>query len=92
VDEENEPMFLPPSKSSAREGEILSAMAHLTIRRTRTILKVLDDLCACAGMDMLLLSAYDSALLQTKMDALRLSGNTVTLQLIDKGEAEAKAV
>ena len=89
VDGEDEPTFMPPSKSSAREGEVLSAMAHLTIRRTRTILKVLDDLCACTGMDMLLLSVYDSVLLQTKMDALRQGGNTVTLQLIDKAEAEA---
>ncbi|MFH1512854.1 MAG: DUF58 domain-containing protein [Bacillota bacterium] len=89
ADEADEPTVLSPSRSSAREGEILSAMAHLTLRRTRTILKVLDDLCACTGMDMLLLSVYDSELLQKKMDALRLSGNTVALQLIDKQEAEA---
>jgi len=89
VDEEDEPALLLPSKSSAREGELLSAMAHLSIKRTRTILKVLDDLCACTGMDMLLLSVYDSELLQKKMEMLRRSGNTVALQLIGKQEAEA---
>jgi uncharacterized protein (DUF58 family) len=89
VDGEDGPTVLLPSKSSAREGEILSAMAHLTLRRTRTILKVLDDLCACTGLDMLLLSVYDSELLQKRMDALRISGNTVTLQLIGNREAEA---
>ena len=91
VDGEDGPTLLPPSKSSAREEEILSAMAHLTLKRTRTILMVLDDLRACTGMNMLLLSAYDSELLQLRMDALRQSGNTVTLQLIGKGEAEAAA-
>ena len=38
---------------------------------------------------MLLLSVYDSELLQKRMDALRRSGNTVTLQLIGRREAEA---
>ncbi|MBN1776561.1 MAG: DUF58 domain-containing protein [Clostridiales bacterium] len=91
VDEEDGPTVLPPAKSSAREGELLSAMAHLTIRRTRTILKVLDDLCGYTGMDMLLLSVYDSELLQKKMNALRRAGNTVSLQLIDRREAKEAA-
>ena len=89
VDEEEGTTVLLPSKSSVREGEILSAMAHLTLKRTRTILKLLDDLCACTGMDMLLLSTYESELLRRRMDALRKSGNTVTLQLMDRRTAEA---
>lgn len=84
VDGKDEPTVLLPSRSSDREEEILSAMAHLTIRRTRTILKVLDDLCSYTGMDMLLLSAYDSQLLQEKLSALRRAGNTAALQLIGK--------
>ena len=91
ADGEDEPTVLLPSKSSAREGEILSAMARLTLRHTHSILKVLDDLRACTGVDMLLLSAYDSELLQKKMDALRQSGNTVCLQLIGGRETEAAA-
>jgi len=91
VDEEDEPTVLPPARSSTREGELLSAMAHLTIKRTRTILKVLDDLCCYTGMDMLLLSVYDSDLLQKKMNALRRAGNTVALQLIDMREAKEAA-
>ena len=88
VDEEDESTVLLPSRSSAREGEILSAMAHLTLKRTRTILKLLDDLCACTGMDILLLSVYDSELLQKRIAALRNSGNTVSLQRIDRRDAE----
>ncbi|MBE0600486.1 MAG: hypothetical protein IH607_01765, partial [Firmicutes bacterium] len=82
---------LLPARSSAREGEILSALAHLTIKRTRTILKVLDDLCAYTGMDILLVSAYDSVLLQQKLAALRHAGNTAALQLIDKQGFEEAA-
>lgn len=91
VDEEDDPTVLLPARSSAREGEILSAMAHLTIKRTRTILKVLDDLCGYTGMDMLLLSVYDSELLQKKLTALRRAGNTAALQLIDRQDAREEA-
>jgi uncharacterized protein (DUF58 family) len=89
LDEADEPALLLPAKSSARGEEIASALSHLTLRRTRTILKVLDDLCGRTGLDILLLSVYDSELLQRRMDALRQSGNTVTLQLIERQEAEA---
>ncbi len=87
VDEEDGFTLLMPGKSSAREGEILSAMAHLTLRRTQTILKLLDDLRACTGLDILLLSVYDSELLAQRMGALRASGNTVALQRIGREEA-----
>jgi len=91
VDEEDDPTVLLPARSSARVGEILSTLAHLTIKRTRTILKVLDDLCLYTGLDMLLLSVYDSPLLQTKLTALRRAGNTATLQLIDQQGAQEAA-
>ncbi len=91
VDEEDGPTVLLPARSSQREGEILSALAHLTIKRTRTILKVLDDLCSHTGLDILLLSVYDSALLQDRLSALRRAGNTAALQLIDRQSAEEAA-
>ena len=88
LDEGDEPALLLPARSITRGEEIASALSHLTLRRTRTILKVLDDLCGCTGLDLLLLSVYDSELLQKRMDALRQSGNTVTLQLIARTQAE----
>ena len=84
LDKEHEPAILPPARSSLRETEILSAMAHLTIARTRTFLSLLDALAAFTGMDMLLLSVYDSELIQMKINTLRLRGNTVALHLIDR--------
>ncbi|HPF86451.1 MAG TPA: DUF58 domain-containing protein [Candidatus Limiplasma sp.] len=91
VDEEEGFTLLAPSRSSTREGEILSTMAHLTLKRTQTILKVLDDLRTLTGMDMLLLSVYDSELIEQRLDALRASGNTVSLQLIDRIGAQEEA-
>ncbi len=84
LDKGMEPAILPPARHSLRETEILSAMAHLTIERTSTFLSLLDTLAAFTGMDMLLLSVYDSELVQTKISTLRLRGNTVTLHLINK--------
>lgn len=84
LDKGAEPAILPPARHSLRETEILSAMAHLTIQRTRTFLSLLDRLAAFTGMDMLLLSVYDSELIQARLNTLRLRGNTVALHLMDK--------
>ncbi|MCE5342416.1 MAG: DUF58 domain-containing protein [Eubacteriales bacterium] len=86
LDKGNEPAILAPSRSGTRDTELLSALAHLSIQHTQTILALLDNLCAYTGMDMLLLSVYNSELLERRMQALRLRGNTVTLQLIDRGQ------
>ncbi len=90
LDKGAEPAILPPARHSLRETEILSAMAHLTAAKTHTFLSLLDRLAAFTGMDMLLLSVYDSELIQLKINTLRLRGNTVTLQLIEK-QAPPKA-
>ena len=88
LDKGSEPAILPPARHTLRETEILSAMAHLTIQRTQTFLSLLDRLAAFTGMDMLLLSVYDSELVQMKINILRLRGNTVMLQLIGRQARE----
>ena len=90
MDSEDCPTILPPARHADREGELLSAMAHLTIARTRTFPMLLDMLSAFTGMDMLLLSVYDSEMIQEKIEMLRLRGNTVQLHVMSKekgGEA-----
>jgi uncharacterized protein (DUF58 family) len=84
LDGGTEPAVLLPSRSGARETELLSAMAHLTVKHTRTILALLDNLCAYTGIDMLILSVYDSELLERRIRELRLRGNTVMLQLMER--------
>ena len=92
LDKGSEPAILPPARHALRETEILSAMAHLTIQRTQTFLSLLDRLAAFTGMDMLLLSVYDSELVQLKISTLRLRGNTVTLQLTGRHAGEGGGV
>lgn len=84
LDKGAEPAILPPARHALREAEILSAMAHLTVQKTHTFLSLLDQLAAFTGMDMLLLSVYDSELIQQRINTLRLRGNTVTLHLTGK--------
>ncbi len=84
LDKGDEPAILPPARGSTRETELLSAMAHLTVQKTRTFLSLLDRLAMFTGMDMLLFSVYDSELIQARIQTLRLMGNTVTLKLISR--------
>jgi uncharacterized protein (DUF58 family) len=90
LDKGTQPAILLPSRSGVRDTELLSALAHLSIQHTQTILALLDSLCAYTGMDILILSVYHSALIERRMQALRLRGNTVTLQLIEGGRSGAQ--
>lgn len=87
LDKGDSPAIFPPQRHASRETELLSAMAHLTCERTRPFLTLLDRLSAFTGVDMLLLSVYDSELIQLKLQTLRLRGNTVRLHLVPLADA-----
>ena len=84
LDKGSEPAILPPARYAGREEELLSAMAHLTVQKTHTFLSLLEKLAAYTGMDMLILSAYESELINLRISALRQRGNSVQFCLIDK--------
>jgi len=81
---------LPPVRHQAREDELFCAMAHLTIARTRPFTMLLDELSAYTGVDILLLSVYDSPAIQEKIRMLSLRGNTVKWHLVPLSESAAK--
>ncbi len=85
LDKGDLPTILPPARHASRETELLSAMAHLTIERTRPFTALLDMLSSFTGMDMLLVSVYDSPMIQAKIETLRLRGNTVSLYVVEGG-------
>ena len=87
MDKGSDATIYPPARYAGREDELLSAMAHLTLQRTQTFPSLLEKLATYNGMDILILSVYDSELVRQRMEALRLRGNSVTLQLIDKAAA-----
>jgi uncharacterized protein (DUF58 family) len=87
LDKGGEPTIMPPARYAAREEELLSAMAHLTILRTHTFSSLLDKLMAFTGLDIIVLSPYDSETIQLKLNALQIRGNSVSLRLLDKQAA-----
>ena len=83
MDQALESAMLLPVAGCAREEELLSAFAHLTVRRTLRFVTFLETLTALTGMDMLVLSCYDSEEVQQALSHLRQAGNRVTLHLLD---------
>lgn len=85
--EEKNCTVMLPSGGAAREEELLTAFARLTILRSLAFPNFLESLTAYSGLDMLILSCYDSEDIQAAMRKLRRSGNQVELYLL-KGGAE----
>ena len=78
---------LPPAGGAAREEELLTAFARLTILRSLSFPTFLETLTDHTGLDILVLSCYDSDEIQTALTKLRRSGNQVELYLLKGGAA-----
>lgn len=85
VGEEKSCTVMLPSGGAAREEEMLTTFARLTILRTLGFPTFLESLTAYSGLDMLILSCYDSDEIQAAMRQLRRSGNQVELHLLKGG-------
>lgn len=88
LDKGEDSVILLPSGGSAREEELLTAFARLTIRRTLRFPTFLESLTSCTGMDMLVISCYDSEEIQSAMGKLRRAGNNVQLHVLAIKEAQ----
>ena len=75
--EEKSSVVMKPSGGPAREEELLTAFARLTVRRTLAFSLFLDTLTDVTDMDVLVLSCYDSEEVQHGLDKLRRQGNQV---------------
>lgn len=76
-----------PSGGAAREEELLSAFARLTILRSLSFHTFLDTLTAYSGLDILVLSCFDHDRIQAAMTRLRRAGNQVELYLLEGKQA-----
>lgn len=86
--ESEESTVVMPSGGEAREEEILGALARIRILRTRTFNTFLEELSSMlSGVDIVVLSPYDSEELQLRLEALRMRGNTVRLHVVEGGAA-----
>ena len=71
-----------PADGTSREEDILSNLARLNIVRTQHFPTLLESLTAYSGLDILVLSRYDSDSIQAAIAQLRRSGNEVALHLL----------
>ena len=84
LEPDGESTVILPSGGEAREEELLDAFAHLRVQRTLRFNTFLDSLTALSGVDMVVLSCYDSEELQQQLTALRMRGNTVRLHVMEE--------
>ena len=83
-DSPNSTLLLPES-GDTREEEILAAMAHLdTIARSKFPV-FLESLTVHTGLDILVLSSYDSEAIRNSIRMLQNSGNQVTFYRFEGG-------
>lgn len=73
------PTILLPARYAGRDTDLLETLARLRVLRVRNFHTLLDDLSQLTGMDIIILSAYESPLLQERMAMLRQKGNSVAL-------------
>lgn len=85
VDSRKESILLPPADGNGWEETLLTTFARLTVLRTEHFLQFLECLNGYSGIDILILSAYDSEGIQAAMRKLRHNGNQVMLQLLEGG-------
>ena len=83
--EETSSVVMMPDSNPAREEELLTAFARLTVRRTLAFPLFLDTLTDITDMDVLVLSCYDSPDVQAGLEKLRRQGNQVTLHILEQG-------
>ena len=77
-----ESTIMLPADGTSREEDVLSNLARLNIVRTQHFPTLLESLTAYSGLDILVLSRYDSDSIQVAITQLRRSGNEVALHLL----------
>lgn len=85
-------VYVPASNARDQATVLLTTMARLVIHREATFPTFLESLNDFSGVDLLILSAYDSEQIRYQMERLRRSGNSVTLMRLERGKQNAEAV
>lgn len=77
--------LLLPTDGALQEEALLTAFARLRVHRTESFPALLDTLTEYTGLDMLVLSYYDSQSIQEGITKLRRAGNQVTFLPMEGG-------
>ncbi len=76
---------LLPEDGAAQEERLLAACARLQTVRSEKFPAFLESLEGCSGLDVLVLSRYDSQSIRTAMERLGSAGNQVSLHVFGEG-------
>ena len=82
LDEAEDCACLLPGRGAAWEEALLRGFASLRVRQVRSFPTFMEQLPRVSDMDIVILSAYDSADIRLQMERLRRLGNSVTLRLL----------
>ncbi len=85
--EDGAPAVLLPAEGTAQEGELLNACARMKIHCARLFPSFLESLSSQTGLNILILSRYDSETIRASMKILEASGNQVSFHLLEGGAA-----
>ncbi len=81
----DEATVLLPAQGAVWEEELLTAFARLHMRCADKFLKLLEDLTVYEGLDVLVISRYDSEGIRMGVEKLRGCGNQVTFYQLEGG-------
>lgn len=81
----NESIVMLPAPGAIVEEELLTAFAKAQIKCAEKFPALLERLAVHSGMDVLVLSPYDSESVRSGIAKLRQSGNQVTFHLLEGG-------
>lgn len=75
---EGRPVFMAPSSGPQQRERIMEALARLRVKRALNFHAYLEQLPPVSDMDIVILSAYRSELIDAQLERLRSNANTVT--------------
>jgi len=84
-------VYVPARNARDQADVLLTAMARLIIHREMTFPTFLETLTDVSGIDILILSTYDSEQIRFQMEMLKRAGNSVTLMLLERGKRNAES-
>ena len=79
------PAVLLPAEGSVREEEILGLCARLRLHCAQLFPSFLESLSGNSGMNIIILSRYDSDSIREGIRLLEAAGNQVSLHLLEGG-------
>lgn len=83
-------IYVPARCSSDQAEVLLTTMARMDMHREMTFQTFLEGLEDVSGIDILILSAYDSEMIRYHMERLTRAGNSVTLMQLERRERNEK--